>query len=137
LNSRTSDSSRAQSRISRGKVFIDRLELRAFHGCFAHERQYGQLFEVDLELVADLGAAAAGDNLAATIDYGEVVAVTQKVFCGAPRGLVEAAAFDIARALLAAFPGLEAVVVRVGKLAPPIPAKLRIAGVEIEVRRGE
>ncbi len=123
------------TQIVRGKVFVEKLELRAFHGCFPHERQYGQMFEINLELAADLREAAASDNLAAAIDYGEVVAVTQKVFCGAPRHLVEAAALDIARALLAAFPRLETVAVRVGKLAPPIPAKLRAAGVEVEVKR--
>jgi 7,8-dihydroneopterin aldolase/epimerase/oxygenase len=123
--------------ICRGKVFIERLELRAFHGCFPHERQYGQMFEIDLDLTADLREAAASDDLAAAIDYGKVVAVAQTVFCGEPRHLVEAAAFDIARALLETFARLETVVVRVGKLAPPIAAKLRSAGVEIEVKRGE
>ncbi|WP_158815042.1 dihydroneopterin aldolase [Methylocapsa sp. S129] len=132
MNNRGSD-----SRICRGKVLIERLELRAFHGCFPHERQYGQMFEIDLDLTADLSEAAASDNLSAAIDYGEVVAVTQKAFCGAPRHLVEAAAFDIARALLETFARIESVAVRVIKLAPPIPAKLRGAGVEIEVKRGE
>jgi dihydroneopterin aldolase len=127
----------SNGQISRGRVFIERLELRAFHGCFPHERQYGQMFEINLELAADLSEAAASDSLTTAIDYGEVVAVTQKVFCGEPRHLVEAAAFDIARALLTAFPRLDSVTVRVGKLAPPIPAKLRVAGIEIEVKRGQ
>lgn len=125
------------NRICRGKVFVEKLELRGFHGCFAHERQYGQMFEIGLELTADMSEAAASDQLAAAVDYGKAVTVTQKVFCGEPRHLVEAAAFDIAHALLEAFPRLEAVAVRVGKLAPPIAAKLRSAGVEIEVKRGE
>jgi 7,8-dihydroneopterin aldolase/epimerase/oxygenase len=126
---------RSGTRISRGRVFIERLELRGFHGCFAHERQDGQMFEIDLELAADLGEAAQSDSLAATIDYGAVVALTEKIFCGAPRHLVEAAALDIAEALLEAFSRIDSVVVRVGKLTPPIPAKLRVAGVEIEVKR--
>lgn len=127
----------ADNPIRRGTVFIERLELRAFHGCLAHERQYGQMFEIDLELAADLSEAAAGDNLADAIDYGEVVSLAQKVFCGAARHLVEAAGFDIAQALLEAFPRIDSVIVRVGKLAPPIPAKLRVAGVEIKVKRGQ
>jgi dihydroneopterin aldolase len=123
------------TQIVRGKVFIERLELRAFHGCFPHEREYGQMFEINLDLEADVSEAAAIDSLAAAIDYGAVVASTEKVFCGAPRHLVEAAALDVAEALLAAFPRLESVTVRVAKLAPPIPAKLRAAGVEITVNR--
>lgn len=126
----------AQHRICRGKLIIEGLELHGFHGCFAHERQDGQLFAIDLHLVADLREAAARDDLAAAVDYGRVVALTREIFCGRPRNLVEAAALDIARALLDAFPPLEAVTVRVCKLAPPIPAKLRGAGVEIEVKRG-
>jgi len=122
--------------IGRGKVFVEGLRLHAFHGHFAHERKYGQMFEIDLDLVVDLAAAAAGDDLKATVDYGKVVAETRQVFCGEPRKLVEAAALDVARALLEKFPRLESVVVRVGKLAPPIAATLRAAGVEIEVKRG-
>jgi 7,8-dihydroneopterin aldolase/epimerase/oxygenase len=123
--------------ICRGNVFVERLELRAFHGCFAHERQSGQMFEINLDLTVDLREAAASDDLAATIDYGKVVAVTRKAFCGEPRHLVEAAALDIAGALLEAFPRLDSATVRVGKLAPPIPDRLRAAGIQIEVKRGQ
>ncbi|MGD0565073.1 MAG: dihydroneopterin aldolase [Roseiarcus sp.] len=122
--------------IGRGKIFIEGLRLHAFHGHFAHERKHGQMFEIDLDLVVDLDEAAAGDDLRATVDYGKVVAATRQVFCGEPRKLVEAAALDVARALLEKFVRLESVMVRVGKIAPPIAATLRAAGVEIEVKRG-
>ncbi|THD46564.1 MAG: dihydroneopterin aldolase [Bradyrhizobium sp.] len=121
--------------IQRGKIFVDRLRLHAFHGQFAHERKYGQMFEIDLELVVDLVAAAAGDDLKATVDYGKVAALTRETFCGAPRILVEAAALDIARALLSAFARIESVRVRVAKVAPPIAEQLAAVGVEIEVAR--
>src|SRR5260370_42409303 len=124
------------SRICGGRVFIEGLELHAFHGCFAHERQNGQMFEINLDLTVDLREAAASDDLAAPVDYGKAVAVTQRVFCGKPRHLVEAAALDVARALLEAFPRLDGAIVRVGKLAPPIPGKLRVAGIQIEGKRG-
>jgi dihydroneopterin aldolase len=121
--------------IQQGRIFVDGLRLHAFHGHFAHERKYGQMFEIELELVADLAEAAATDNLKATVDYGKVAAITRRAFCGAPRTLVEAAAFDVAEALLAAFARIEQVRVRVGKVAPPIAEQLEAVGVEIEVRR--
>ena len=121
--------------IQQGRIFVDGLRLHAFHGHFAHERKYGQMFEIELELVADLAEAAATDNLKATVDYGKVAAITRRAFCGAPRTLVEAAAFDVAEALLAAFARIEQVRVRVGKVAPPIAEQLEAGGVEIEVRR--
>jgi dihydroneopterin aldolase len=122
--------------IQRGKIFVDSLRLHAFHGNFAHERKYGQMFEIDLELVVDLAEAAAGDDLRATVDYGKVAAITRGAFCGAPRKLVEAAALDVAQALLAAFQRIERVKVRVAKVAPPIAEQLTAVGVEIEVARG-
>jgi dihydroneopterin aldolase len=121
--------------IQRGRIFVDRLRLHAFHGNFAHERRYGQMFEIDLELIVDLVEAAAGDNLKATVDYGKVAAITRQAFCGAPRTLVEAAALDVAQALLKAFARIESVKVRVAKVAPPIAEQLKAVGVEIEVAR--
>jgi len=121
--------------IQRGRIFVDGLRLHAFHGYYPHERKYGQMFEIDLELVADLAEAAAADSLKATVDYGKVTAITRQAFCGAPRTLVEAAALDVAQALLDAFARIEQVRVRVGKVAPPIAEQLKAVGVEIEVRR--
>ena len=121
--------------IQRGRIFVDRLRLHAFHGNFAHERKYGQMFEIDLELVVDLAEAAAGDDLKATVDYGKVAAITRQTFCGAPRKLVEAAALDVAQALLKTFARVERVRVRVAKVAPPIAEQLKAVGVEIEVAR--
>jgi len=121
--------------IRRGRIFVDRLRLHAFHGHFAHERKYGQMFEIDLELVVDLAEAAAGDDLKSTVDYGKVTAITRQTFCGAPRTLVEAAALDVAQALLKAFARIESVKVRVAKVAPPIAEQLKSVGVEIEVAR--
>jgi dihydroneopterin aldolase len=123
--------------IRAGKVFVEGLRLHAFHGHFPHERDYGQMFEIRLDLALDLVEAAVRDDLKATVDYGKVVETTRRVFCGPPRKLVEAAAYDVARALLDEFPRLAGVVVRVGKIAPPIAATLGSAGVEIEVARGE
>ena len=121
--------------IRRGRIFVDRLRLHAFHGNFAHERKYGQMFEIDLELVVNLAEAAAGDDLKATVDYGKVAAITRQAFCGPPRKLVEAAALDVAQALLKAFARIEQVRVRVAKVAPPIAEQLKAVGVEIEVAR--
>ena len=64
-----------------------------------------------------------------------MTAITRQAFCGAPRTLVEAAALDIAQALLKAFARIESVKVRVAKVAPPIAEQLKAVGVEIEVAR--
>ena len=95
---------RSPARSSAAEFSSQGLRLHAFHGNFAHERKHGQMFEIDLELIVDLAEAAAGDDLKATVDYGKVAAITRQTFCGEPRKLVEAAALDVAQALLEAFP---------------------------------
>ena len=50
------------------------IEIHAHHGVFDFERRDGQKFLIDLVLDLDTSAAAAGDELAATVDYGALVA---------------------------------------------------------------
>lgn len=58
------------------------IEVHAHHGVLDFERRDGQTFLIDLLLRLDTRAAAAGDDLSRTVDYGvlveEVVAAVQK-----------------------------------------------------------
>lgn len=70
------------------------------HGVFDHERRDGQTFVVDVELVLDIAAAAATDDLAQTVNYGEVAADVVAVVQGEPRNLIETVAQQVADACL-------------------------------------
>jgi dihydroneopterin aldolase len=48
------------------------LRARGHHGVFDFERRNGQEFVVDVELGLDTRAAAASDDLSATVHYGEL-----------------------------------------------------------------
>ena len=58
------------------------IEIHAHHGVFDFERRDGQTFVIDLVLDLDTAAAATGDDLARTVDYGalvtDVVAAVEK-----------------------------------------------------------
>ncbi|MBC7308891.1 MAG: dihydroneopterin aldolase, partial [Tetrasphaera sp.] len=53
---------------------IEVLGIRAtgFHGVFEHEKRDGQEFVVDVSLELDLRPAGESDDLAETVNYGEV-----------------------------------------------------------------
>ena len=93
------------SRASHGRA-VDRIELvglrgRGRHGVFAHERENGQTFVVDLALTLDLAAAARSDDLADTVDYGSLATDVVAIVEGEPVQLIETLADRIARRCLA------------------------------------
>ena len=117
----------------------DRIEIRglvaeAVHGVAETERHAPQPFEVDLDLHLDLGPAGAADDLSATADYAAAVSAVMAVLRGPHRSLLETLAEEMATAVLAD-PRVEAVTVAVRKLAPPVPERIRSAGVRITRRR--
>ena len=52
------------------KISIRGLRVFAHHGVFEFERAYGQDFFIDCDVWVDAEAAAANDDLAATVNYG-------------------------------------------------------------------
>jgi dihydroneopterin aldolase len=113
----------------------DRIEIRALrvvgtHGLLPEEQSRGQPFEIDLDVESDLAAAGRSDDLAGTVDYGEVVERAVAIVAGRSHRLLEALAEGIAQAVLA---DTRVTSVRVGvrKLRPPLAADLGSVGVRI------
>lgn len=85
--------------------FIDEITLtgvRAFghHGVFADERRDGQEFVVDVTLYVRTAPAAASDDVADTVHYGEVAERIVELVGGEPLNLIEGVAARIADGLL-------------------------------------
>ena len=95
-----------------------------------------QLVEVDLEVEADLSAASTSDVLAETVDYGPLVDLIVRTVEGHEHVLLEGLAGDIAREALGTSPRIDAVTVRVRKLAVPMDVDIDHAQVEIRRSRG-
>jgi dihydroneopterin aldolase len=115
----------------------DRIELRGLrvrgrHGVFDHERRDGQDFLVDITVSIDLAPAAASDDLADTLHYGELAERVAAIVGGEPRDLIEAVAGRIADDVLTD-PRVSAVEVVLHKPQAPIP--LEFADVAVVVQR--
>jgi dihydroneopterin aldolase len=103
---------------------LDRIQvtgIRAFgyHGVFAEERRDGQEFRADVTLWVDTRPAAASDDVADTVHYGEVSEAVAAVLGGEPVNLVETLSQRVADAVLA-FDGVQRVTVTVHKPDAPI-----------------
>jgi dihydroneopterin aldolase len=119
----------------------DRIELTGlratgFHGVFGFEREQGQEFVVDLVLHVDTRAAAAGDDLAQTVDYGAVAQRVHDVVTGEPVDLIETLAARVAATCLAE-DRVEAVEVAVHKPQAPVEVPFGDVVVRVLRRRGE
>lgn len=113
-----------------GSICINSLRVVGRHGLLPEEQSRAQPFEVDVLIGTDLERAARSDDLADTIDYGEVVAAVVEIVGGRHFDLLEALAGAIADDVLAR-PGVRSVTVEVRKLRPPVAADLASAGVRL------
>ncbi|MBW3610411.1 MAG: dihydroneopterin aldolase [Actinobacteria bacterium] len=114
----------------------ERVELRGLRvlgrcGAELAERTVPQPLEIDLDVAADLAAAATSDELADTVDYGAVCDTVARVAAADAVALLEHLAEAVAQAVLAADERIEGVVVTVRKLRPPVPHDLASAGVRM------
>lgn len=64
--------------MSPDRILVRGLRLWAHVGVLEEERRLGQWFELDLELLWDVGAAAAADDLARTLDYSRAIVALQR-----------------------------------------------------------
>ncbi len=118
---------------------MDRISLRNMvfygsHGTLKEERALGQLFEIDVDLWADLEAPCKEDRIALSLDYRVAYGVVERIVTGPSYSLLEALAGAIAQALLAELPAAQ-VNVRVRKPRVPIRGSIDCVEVELERRR--
>jgi len=121
--------------LKRACLILSGIEFVGFHGQAAAERERGNRFRVDLALEGDFERALSTDNLEDTIDYSQVVRAVREVNRARCYLLIESFADAIANALLAAFPSIVKLSIRVMKLDPPGLGRVRSAGIELVKER--
>ena len=112
------------------RIILKGLRFHGYHGVSEWERQVGQKYEIDSELACDLSLAGVTDELAHTIDYGQVANLIVEIGTQQSFQLIETLAETVASAILEQFPVYE-VRIDVKKLSPPIDHQLIYAGVKI------
>jgi dihydroneopterin aldolase len=113
-------------------IRLNKMVFRGYHGVWDEERQVGQRFEVDVEFVMDIKAAAKSDNIRDTIDLYKVYQTVENIVTKKSLKLVETLAEKIAAALLHKFPFYE-LRVKVRKPNSPVPGICD--GIEVEIVR--
>jgi len=113
------------------RIVIAGIRALGVHGVLPEEQVRAQPFEVDLELLVDLGPAGASDALDDTVDYGSVCDAVSRVVECEHYALLERLATRIAE-VCRADSRVEGVIVEVRKMQPPVTARVDHVGVRLE-----
>lgn len=114
-----------------GKILLEGMEFYAYHGVYKEERENGQPFSIDLEILADYSKACHSDKLEDAIDYVQVYELV-KAEMEIPSSLLENVAQRIIGSIRKNFEQIESIKVKITKLQPPISGKLKGISIELE-----
>jgi dihydroneopterin aldolase len=117
---------------SRDSITLTGLRVHANHGVYDFEREAGQEFVVDVTAWLDLAPAAASDEVAATLHYGELAVEIADAVRRDPVDLIETVAERVA-SLVLAHHQTEAVQVTVHK--PDAPIEVPFGDVAVTIVR--
>ena len=117
------------------RILLEGMIFEGTHGVHPEEQRTAQPFEVDVELALNLQPAGLADELSLTADYARVFEACRQVVESTRFNLIEALAEAIIEELLAGFPVVDAVTVRIRKPKVDLGGPFRTAGIEIRRKR--
>jgi dihydroneopterin aldolase len=113
-----------------GVIYINDIEVYAYHGCLEEEAIIGGLYSIDAVFHVDVRSAAQQDDLTLTIDYVEVSKIVHEEMAIRAK-LIETVGYRILHALERKFPEAEHIRLKLTKIAPPIPGKVKSVSIEL------
>ncbi|RRJ94549.1 dihydroneopterin aldolase [Opitutaceae bacterium TAV4] len=120
-----------------GRIHIKNLVFHGHHGVLPEETRLGQRFELDLELVLDIAAAAAADDLSQTVNYADVAALCARIVQGERHRLLETLARRLLMEILQHHPTLLEAGLVLRKPSAPVPAIFDTIALETRLTRAE
>lgn len=101
-------------------IKINNAKFYAYHGVLDYEKQYGNLFEADIEMHCDLSGLKDSDDLRKTVDYLAVYNKVKKIFHDEKFHLIESVNQKICDMVLDEFELVKKVIVSIRKPNAPL-----------------
>jgi 7,8-dihydroneopterin aldolase/epimerase/oxygenase len=117
------------------EIQVDALDVWGRHGALPEEKTRAQRLRIDLRLSVPDCRGAVSDRLVDTVDYSAVIELVAEIVEGRSYELLERLAQALAEAVIARFPGVDTVWVRVAKPEPPISRPLGAVSIVLELSR--
>lgn len=118
-------------------IRIKKAVFYAYHGALEEEQSMGGKFEADVDIYTSFAAAAKDDDLHETINYVSVYKFINELVHEKKYSLIETLATVIADKLLAKYPEISKIAVRVRKNTVPIGGLIDCVEAEVIKENGE
>lgn len=118
-----------------GKISLEGLMFKAYHGYYDEEQEKGNQFEVNLTVKTDFSKASSADDLGSTVDYEHLYAIVKDEM-GRPSKLLEHVVERIAARVME-IGSVTQVKISLSKFNPPIGGNCRAATVSLKKKRVE
>lgn len=115
-----------------GMIRINNLRFHTFNGVLPEERRNGQQLGVDIAIKYPIETKVLHDDVHETINYAEVRRVTDEFLTTHSYKLIESLANHLLAMLLAAFPTVELVNLKIRKYSVPMPGIFDDVEIEVE-----
>jgi dihydroneopterin aldolase len=113
------------------KIYINSIQLYAYHGCLPEEALIGSNYTVDVLMETNFSEAANTDNLDKTIDYCTVFNIVKEEMA-IRANLLENVAMRIVKRLKSELNQLHKVNLTVTKLNPPMNGNVKGVSIIVE-----
>ncbi|MEO1561866.1 MAG: dihydroneopterin aldolase [Pseudomonadota bacterium] len=118
-------------------VRVENLCIHGFHGVMPQEREIGQRFYVDMDVLVDTRTYTHDDEYSRAVCYGGLCETAQSVSNSQKFNLIETFADRVATAILERHEAVSEVSVTIRKPSAPIPASLDTVSVTITRTRSD
>jgi dihydroneopterin aldolase len=113
------------------KIRLNNIQLYGWHGVGDDEKETGQQFEVDVEILLNLTSIIASDDIKKTVDYSELYRFVVSKFSEKKYNLIETLAHNITMSIKQEFP-VKSCKVTIRKPDAPINGILDTVEVEVD-----
>lgn len=117
-----------------GKISLEGLRFKAYHGYYDEEREKGNHFEVNISVNTVFSNASLTDDITGTVDYEQLYAIVKNEM-RKPSRLLEHVVERIASRVINEIPAADDVEVSLSKFNPPIGGECRAATVTLKKER--
>lgn len=119
------------------RILMKNMKFFGYHGVLPEEREKGQNFIIDIEMIVDLEGASNTDELDDSVDYSKVYGIVKNITENNKFRLIEKLAGSITREIMSKFPKVQEITVLVKKPEAPVDGDFDWMGVELKRKRYE